>query len=277
MFKPKSSFTVTSNIKSLPFHDLASALKGNKEAKDEVVAEFIEKFGLKHKAWLYPQLLAHVGKWTLSRDEDNLFSAVETLKQNCTDDYNIGIYHFLTSNNKALAKQYDKEQAHYCNLVPLILSAFKKMSGIMYNDWNKKGLSLLVHSRLWEAMNTPYYHFSEDKLLEFREIGLTTKSGKSAGVTKSPVSTYGLNGTPREVVIDETTTVEGPGSWPQLVRMMICQTWCAHPNNRNKYMVLDPEDWDSMPKPLVETEILLETENSAKRVLAAQDEKLPWE
>lgn len=42
---------------------------------------------------------------------------------------------------------------------------------------------------------------------------------------------------------------------PKLVGTMLTQIWVAHPSLRTEYMVLDPNDWDWMPPPLVTTEV----------------------
>lgn len=278
MFQSRS-FKVASNIESLPFADLGNTCKTMARADvDGVVKEFITKYGLKNKTWVYPQLLAYIGKWAPSRHPSGGYSALDTVKANCAkNEFSMGVYYFCTSNEKAVQKQYDKDGSPYCNLVPLILAAFKKMQNIKYSEWNRDKLDLIVHSRLYAAMTADYYPFSKDDLLQFREIGLTTKSGKSEGTTKSAITTYGLNGTPHEWKVTdpetgEIVTVEGPGTWPALTRMMLCQTWCAHPQNRNNYMILDPKDWDRMPEPLVEENI---TKPSKPEEFSMS--KLPWD
>ena len=276
MYKPASSFKVASNIQSLPFADLGEACKGQTKADvDALVEEFCTRFGVKTKSWVYPQVLARIASWTLSRNNDK-YCAFELLKNNCSKSpFDMGIYYFSSSGVRALAKQYDKEGAPFCKLVPLIPAAFKKMMGINYSEWDRDKLDLVIHPALWEAMNTDYYPYSTSDLLKFRDIGLTTKSGKHINTVKSPVSAYGLNGLPKEweVLNNETgelTTIEGPGMLPQLVRMMLCQTWCAHPSNRNKYMILDPKAWDSMPAPLIEDSPFTQEEVSPTL------NKLPW-
>ena len=37
---------------------------------------------------------------------------------------------------------------------------------------------------------------------------------------------------------------------------MKVQIWVAHPNNRNHLMVLDNENWDSLPEPLEVSEVV---------------------
>jgi hypothetical protein len=175
------------------------------------------------------------------------------LKDNCKKDpFNMGLYYFCMHNTRHLAKQYTSDNAPYCALVPLILAAHKKMNGIAYSDWDATELNYVVNPALYVAMTTIVPEYTREELLEFRTTGLTVKSGDKAGVVKSPVTTYSLNGLPWTV--GERV---GPGQLPQLVRMMVCQTWCAHPSNRNKYMILDPADWDGMPEPLITADPLV--------------------
>jgi len=45
------------------------------------------------------------------------------------------------------------------------------------------------------------------------------------------------------------------GTVPKLVTTMLTQIWVAHPSLRTEYMILDPNNWDKMPEPLVGSEI----------------------
>jgi hypothetical protein len=51
-------------------------------------------------------------------------------------------------------------------------------------------------------------------------------------------------------------------SLPKLVQIMVCQTWCAHPNNRTQYMVLNPLDWDNLPEPLIQTSEIVSNDST---------------
>jgi hypothetical protein len=60
---------------------------------------------------------------------------------------------------------------------------------------------------------------------------------------------------------------------------MVLQTWAAHPQNRNEYMILDPNNWDNIPQPLVSKDIFLHKpplvlEPRTQRVADSAD--LPW-
>ncbi len=262
MFKsfPAKTFSHKSKavLESLPFHELGEACKGHDVATiNGAVDEFAEAHGIKHKGWVYPQIIARVGKWTPVRKGD-LFSPAQTVVKNCKDSpLDMGIYYFCMSNSRYVAKQASAEGRDYCALVPLILSGFKKMQDIKYMEWDKEEIHYIVNSNLAQAMMTIPYSYSEEQLLQFRVTGLTVKSGTKAGTVRPAAATYGLNGLPWAVE-DGEFEIDGPGKLPQLNRMMICQTWCAHPNHRSKYMILDSKDWDNMPKPLVSSDPMKE-------------------
>ena len=43
---------------------------------------------------------------------------------------------------------------------------------------------------------------------------------------------------------------------------MLCQIWLAHPQHRTEYMILDPNNWDTIPAPLIETDLIKTTTSS---------------
>jgi hypothetical protein len=232
------------SIQTLPLQDLAVC---NHENYDAAVQEFFKDHALASKSWFYPQALAHVGKWSITRS-GGLFSGKEIVKRNCITPWDKGLYWVLMSDKRALAKQYLHSQ--YCALTPLILSAFKTMQGINYREW--EDTEYVINPSLLEAASTIPPEYSKEELIEFRVTGLTTQTGKDAGQTKSPISTYGIYGLPKELPDGRP----GLGLVPQLTRIMLLQTWCAHPSNRSKYSILDPRDWDNMPEPLIDEELI---------------------
>lgn len=252
------------SIEALPFHELGeSCTLKNYEL---LVAEWSERYAVKLKSWVYPQILAHIGKWTPSRGETGLFSARELIRANCQDNWTRGVYWFVMSDHRALVKQY--AQTEYCSLVPLILSAFKKFQDIPYHSWDRKEIQWAVSPKLLEAMMTSIPDYTQEEILQFRVQGLTMGPGsRNPGYQKSPLTTFGLYHLPKEMPDGRV----GPGSLPNLVKMMICQTWCCHPQNRNRYMILDPNNWDRIPEALVDSEVIPQGDSSDNLV------KLPWE
>lgn len=252
MYKSVKTFDYSKKAKNviedLPFDKLGAAV-AEADDVDVLVAKFAESFDIKNKSWVYPQIISRIGKWSYIRNSSGLLSGKEVVKRNCVDDFNKGIYAFCMSDERFVDKQYVNSE--YCRMVPLILSAAKKMANFSYYEWDLAELHFVVNPQLLEAMKTIPPEYSKEELLQFRVEGLTIKSGDKAGRTKSAISTYGLTGLPKEL---EDGRV-GPAKLNKLIPMMLCQTWAAHPNNRNKYMILDPKSWESMPEPLIDEDV----------------------
>ena len=250
--KPKAN-----SLQSLPIAELAETCTFSDY--EVHVEAFIQQHGLKLKTWFYPQALAHVAKWRISRGASGLFSGKALVVDNCKNDpFNRGLYWILMSKHRAVQKQYT--QTEYCSLVPLIPSAFKKLADIKYCDWDTSELHFVVGPDLLKAMTTTPPQYTREELLEFRVKGLITgdTAKRSPGANKNPATTYNLYSLPKEMPDGRV----GPAELPPLVRMMLCQTWCCHPTNRNPYMILDPLSWDHVPEPLIETDVIAAKEVS---------------
>ena len=224
----------------------AAIAKGStkSEAKAEankVVAAFAATWGIKKHMWFWPQVLAHISNWKVSTVEGQ-YDPKSLLVNNCkTDNFNKGIYRICmyTKRGDFVDKQSSGDGLFYCALVPLILSAFKKYKDVPYSSWRTDGLELIVEEKLYEAMHQVLEDsVTVDDILEARDKGLEVKSGDKVGQLRSPKTTYMLYGVGNTCI----------GKLNYLAQAMICQTWCAHPMNRNKYMILDARDWDSMPE-----------------------------
>lgn len=255
MFNPPQyrdfSRAKNNTLDSLPLEDLAEICTYSNY--DQHVEAFIESHGLALKPWFYPQALAHVAKWSIARDHTGLISPKSLVVDNCKNNpRNKGLYWILMSKHRAVRKQY--QQTEFCSMVPLILAAFKKFAGIKYSEWNRDEVHYVISPALLEAATTVPPQYTLEEILQFRVQGLTTsdRATRNPGVLKSATTTYNLHGLPREL---EDGRV-GPGSLPAMLKMMICQTWCAHPQNRSPYMILDPLDWDHMPEPLLTDEVV---------------------
>ena len=109
---------------------------------------------------------------------------------------------------------------------------------------------------------------TQQRLLEIRDLGLMTKSGKTEGQKKNPVATWTLTG------IGDTEL----GHLPKLAVTMLTQIWLAHPSIRNQYMILDPLDWDRMPDPLITDDLFKPTpaSKSVSKPTAKTYDDLPW-
>ena len=232
------------------------------DAGSKALAEyFVKPYHI--SAWgirLLDQIVAEFSKHKLnSLGSDGTISGLEYLKDNLDpkSTRDMGIYRFLMMDARSsyLDKMGTGESKKYCTLVPLILYAHKLYNGVNYSQWERESLHYVVNEALAEAMLTDAPQLSQSRLLELRNLGLI-----QAGKSRSPVSSYALHQL-KATELGECST---------LVKIMLCQTWAAHPNNRTKYMILDPLNWDSMPPPLLDANIfktptppVLPTENFA--------------
>lgn len=198
-----------------------------------------------HQPWILPQILAHIAEHWKPQLQGELYSAKATMVTMSTQAnlWSRGLYRALISLKRStwVYKQASLEGSHYCALVPLILCAYKKYHQIPYQQWNREHLGLLVDRPLLEAMLSNPPQLNVEELLEIRELGLTTKTGKNIGKRANPLTTWRLHG------IQHTQL----GETPLLAQTMLTQIWCAHPQWRNEWMVLDPQNWDEMPTPLL--------------------------
>lgn len=203
--------------------------------------------------WLLPQLLAEWAKMPLITTA-GVIDCKDTLLQHLEHDATKQAQHRVLvylNRGEVLEKQTHGDNPHYCTLVPLILSAYKRYHNMPYETWRTaKHLELIVPHLLLEAMQcgeafSACQDLGSERLLEIRDGGLMYKSGKAEGQMRSVTTTWQLSG------------VEDPlvSQLPKLAQTMLTQIWCAHPTLRNNYMILDPNNWDVMPEPLIPQEL----------------------
>lgn len=181
---------------------------------------------------------------------------------NPKDEKSLGIYRFLQFNQRSawLGGSATKEGKRFNNLVPLILFAHKLYNNTPYSSWSRETLHYVVNSQLAEAMLLEPPQLSVERKLELRDLGLMAK-----GERRSAQTTYMLYGLKNTEV----------GELNNLSKAMLLQTWCAHPTNRTKYMVLDPQNWDEMPTPLVSPDIFKQP-NTVEVLAPTVDANLSW-
>lgn len=257
-------------IESLPLHEAA-------RFQDPLeLDEWCDLQQLKYKPWFLAQALANIGRWRVHL-ENNQVLVGETLKQNLTTEWHLGLWRVLAraQRGRLVQKQNQPESASYSQLVPLILAALKRDQNILYNQWPRRELGKVVHQALLDCIiwaDSPESQvcrgLGSQELRAIREQGLTTKTGKSAGKQKDPISTWSLTGL-------QGTPLLGA---PRLISTMLCQVWVAHPRLRVGYMILDPWDLDRMPQSLWTEEELFQEEVS----LAPEPKKskvldMPWD
>lgn len=239
---------------------------------------FCEKYTLKARAsWLPAQLVSLVGKWTPEHAEEGSgFCARTTLDAvlGSGDMWLRGCYFFMMYAKRGdfIDTQYKEPSSHYCALVPLILSGFLKYHKVSYDRWNKKDLHLIIEPNLYEAITcTIPEGLTSAELLSIREAGMLIRSGKAAGTSRNPLTTFKLWGVADSMI----------GDLPWLAQVMLTQIWCAHPSARNSNMILDPSNWTNTPEPLISTYMFKEEPTPAakptKYTRAAFAGDIPWD
>ena len=132
--------------------------------------------------------------------------------------------------------------------VPLVLSFFKEHRGVGYDswDWSDPLMAMWMDPDLWKALTTPHPTWSREDLVVFRDQGLMIKSGVKQGSVRDPKTAPNLTG------------VEDPefNRLPRLLKLLLCQCWCYHPQHRHNLMVLDTHNRDHIPEPLVVDQVV---------------------
>lgn len=190
-------------------------------------------------SWLLPQLVAHFGTWQVYP------TIKETVLANTQNPHSRTLYHLAMITRSALVPKQILEP-EYAQLTPLILCGLKRSQGIAYSHWqDSENLNWILEPKLYEAIiNQPKLELSQERLLELQNQALTIKTSKDpkkVGQLHKASSHYKLSG----LMGTELETL------PLLYQHMLLQTWLAHPQNRRVTMILDPNNWDQMPKPLV--------------------------
>lgn len=214
------------------------------------------------QSWLLPQLVAWFGTWKI------LENGRDTVIHNCDTPLKRVLYLLSRVNRSRLIKA-QSQHPQYASFTPLVALGLKRMQGISYEFWRGyKGREWILEPRLLEAIAAACPDLGSARLLEIRDQGLSTKSGKNLGTKKPVVSTWALYG------IQDTEL----GHLPKLTQTMLTQCWITHPTKRTGDMILDPLDWDNMPQPLVPVEIFVQEKPAeAKPVATKPRQALPWD
>lgn len=244
-----------------------------------LVEDFIPKYKLETilQVYVLPQIIRYIARdfspqWLaeVSTAEGKIDGnrALAKIFNGFGSDWDKGLYLFLMldSRSKYLRSQYKGEARNYCALVPLIPYAFKVLHSIPYSQWDKATIHKVVNKSLLDAMLSTKPVATREELLDLRELALTINSGERAGGSRKPETTYKLYNL-KNTILQHT---------PELAKVMALQTWCAHPINRTKYMVLDPENWDYIPAPLVTTQLFKVQPSSRALETADPSQDLPW-
>jgi len=245
-------------------------------AKSAVVELWAQKNAIPQKlSWLPHQLLAYFGTWTAVKDGDK-YSALLTWDANtrARADYRaLGSGLLATSARTNFFKDAPKGNQQYKSIVnpmvPIILAGFKKYQGINYGQWHLEGLETLLDPELAKLVGVTVPEIAHSDIIALRNTAITDKTGPRAGIPNNPATCTKLNH------LGDTAL----GHLPKLAKYMVLQTWACHPSNRHEYMILDPNNWDSLPDPLVSKDIFLHQTPKTTIVRPrppADDNNLPW-
>lgn len=250
------------DIKVFPFQEAAHLAEP--ELEEWITSHGIHLFSL----WMMPQIQAYFGSLKVSKNAKGLYDPKALMVDNFKgNDWAVGLWRVCTKAKRSLIVKSQTEMPEYSALVPLILSGLKKYKNIGYEEWDRDGIEHTLSKDLAEAMLYEAPTLSVDRLMEIRSHGLMNKSGPKVGTLKKSTSTWKLTG------IKHTEL----GEAPNLAVVMLTQIWVAHVSIRNKYMVLDPVNWDNMPSPLIEGSVLLDTPAMPSTKASTKVDKLPWE
>lgn len=232
-----------------------------------------------YNSWMLPQIVAHLATWQLYYRDNGKICQQQTLTKNINSDdwWSRGLWKVITKlKRSSLVKhQIDPSSTNYSALVPLYWSAHKRYNGINYSQWSvseETDTNWMLEDSLAEVLTWEIdpdippglgYDWDTDqlscgipgwRLLELRQIGLP----KTGTKRDNPTSNWCLRNTRLTELKDA----------PKLLTTMLAQIWVAHPTLRTQLMILDPNHWDQMPAPIIDTDIFKKP--------VVKDNPLPW-
>ena len=225
--------------------------------------------------WLLPQLVAWFGTWTLVKTVEGEIDCLATIKHNCPDPKSRAFY-TLTRIKRSILIPSQTKSPDYATLTPLIMMGQKRMAGVSYESWRgAKDLSWILEPRLYSAVVLEpdvletCCNLGSDRLIEIRDKGLLARTGTKAGQMKPAKSTWSLTG------IQDTEL----GSLPKITQTILTQCWLAHPESRTPYMILDLQNWDQMPQPLITNDIFkpVVSTNVTTKPVKETANLMPWD
>ena len=264
--------TQKNTIESLPLHELYR-LHDPLEREDWCKEQNL----LAKQNWMWPQILAHYGRWQPQRAGSSL-DLQQTLKHNIRSEWDLGLWTLATKipRGQLVKHQANPEHANWSSLVPIILAALKRDQNIPYQSWPRQELHRVLQPQLWECIlwadtetGQACGNLGSEELIQIRSQALVTRTGKTAGKPKNPLSTWTLTGLAGTALADT----------PKLISTMLCQVWVAHPSLRTGYMILDPWNLDKIPASLWGENLFTQEESltTPKPTKSIDYNKLPWE
>ena len=217
------------------------------------LAEFYQLH--RESEWFLDQMLFQFGGWKLIWTEEDLIDPLATAKYNIKSDFDRGLWQLACRVPRSKLVQKQIAQPNFSSLVPLILAGVKRYQEVPYSKWSRQGLETVLPRDLVEAVGSTCT-LQPSEILELRVRGLEVKTGAKAGQSRDPKSSWQMYG------IADTEL----GQLPKLAQVMYAQIWVAHPDLRHQDMILDPQNWDLVPEPLIKTDVIPKWEA-----------KMPWE
>lgn len=248
-----------------------------KEAvQTKVVFDWLQKNTISQKlSWFGPQMMAYFGTWKAIKVEDK-YCPEATFKHNVVDaqDYfGLGSVLLAKSKRAEFFRDAPKGNQQYKSpinsLVPIVLAGFKRYQNIPYMEWDLTKLSAFENPDICSLVGCQMPELTSSEILGLRNTALTAKSGPRAGKADNPATSanlYHLTGT-------------SIAHLPKLAKYIVLQTWCAHPQNRDKYAIVDLQNWDNVPEPLTGTDVFvqpLKTETKPTFAFSSKTD-LPWD
>ena len=257
---------MNNTLSSLPLDEIAKLVPWQHTEELKALAK---DHAFASKPYLYPQLLAHISTWKPLKGPNGLYNLDLTVRSGIKTTLDRAVWVLSLVPARFVERQSSGDGLYYCRLVPLIMAAFKKYHNIKYSEWDRESVTAIcVDKPLLEAMLEEVPLYPAEQIMEWRELALTEVSGKR----KHPLTTFRINGTNLPKVYNGE---KGPRDLSQLGRLMLLQIWCANPQTRNEYMILDPLDWDHIPDPLVVDQIFVAEEKPQPKKKSRAPQVLP--
>lgn len=246
-------------------------------ARNQVLQPWMEREDISQKlSWLPQQMMAYFGSWDAVR-VDGVYSPLLTVKRNTQerdDLFALGALMLAKAPRSDFFKGAPKGSQQYKSpinpLVPIVLAGFKRYQDIPYEAWDKSEIGAIVDDEIAALVGCKLPSLSDVDIFAIRNNALTPKTGARAGKSNNPATTASLYHLQESAI----------GHLPKLARHMVLQTWAAHPQNRDPYAILDPENWDRVPQPLVEgTDLFVPQEQvTPKRTYTSKiaTADMPW-
>ena len=182
----------------------------------------------------------------------SMFNTLNELKDNNEDLFHAILFIGILSARSAIYNSNNKDKFNI--FVPIFMAAQKEYNDVIYEEWDKKdkAIEYAVGVPLWKELQDYLYEIEglDDNLQQIRDNAVS--EAKHANNQTGFYFTW-LSFNNRKV--------------PKIISAIKGQFWFCHPENRNKYMILDTINWDNIPESLVYmTDTIIEMDNSVKNL-----------